>query len=50
MCVPLRQRDSKVRYLMALANMCLGAGIMALNFTHVAGKPRHNWLDAVAAC
>jgi hypothetical protein len=47
MCVPLRQRDPKVRYLMVIANLCLAAGIMTLNFTHVSGKPHHEWLDAV---
>lgn len=46
MCVPLRQRDPKLKYLMVLANLCLVAGIGALNFTHVAGKPHQNSVDA----
>ena len=47
MCVPLRQRGPKVRYLMAIANLCLAAGIMAPNFTHMSGKSHHAWLDAL---
>ena len=47
MCVPLPNRDSKVRYLLVIANLCLAAGIMTLNFTHAAGKAHHNGPDAI---
>ena len=47
MCVPLKEQDKKIRYLMVVANLCLAAGLLAMNFVRAGGKPYPKWPDAV---
>lgn len=48
MCIPIDRRDPKTRSQLAIANLSLIAGIVALNLSRYASPSTHAWLDGVA--
>lgn len=47
MCIPNRRLNPKARRLIAVANLCLAAGLLLWNFVHPSGNIAREWLHGV---
>ena len=47
MCVPIRQRDPRTRFLFVIANLALVAGLLLWNFSCRSSSPAPAWIDGL---
>jgi hypothetical protein len=47
MCVPIRQRDARTRFLLLIGNLSLAIGIILWTFVRPSIAAGHAWLDGL---